>query len=52
MKNKRLALIGVGVVIFGAGFWTGKSALQTVHAQEPRKATVPGSWGHCVAPML
>jgi hypothetical protein len=49
MKNKFLVLIGLGLVIFDAGFWPGTSALSSVHAQDPLKATVPASWGHCVA---
>jgi hypothetical protein len=49
MKNKFLVLIGLGLVIFDAGFWPGTSALSSVHAQDPLKATVPASRGHCVA---
>jgi len=50
MKCKRAIMAGFGLVIFSAGFWAGKSNLQTVRAQDPPiKVTIPASWGHCVA---
>jgi hypothetical protein len=49
MKRKRVVAICFGFILFAAGFWAGKSGLRTVHAQNPTKATIPQSWGRCVA---
>ena len=49
MKTTRVVAICSGFILFAPGFWTGKSGLQTVHAQNPIKVTIPQSWGRCVA---
>jgi hypothetical protein len=48
-KRTRVVAICSGFILFAAGFCAGKSGLQTVHAQNPIKVTIPQSWGRCVA---
>jgi hypothetical protein len=45
MKRYILWILGV-VLVFGTGYWAGKMELQSVHAQNILKASVPKSWGH------
>jgi hypothetical protein len=47
MKRTRVVAICSGFILFAAGFWAGKSGLQTVHAQNPVKVTIPQSGGRC-----
>jgi hypothetical protein len=49
MIPRRGALMGLLLLVFAAGLSTGRSVSSAVHAQEPIKATIPSSWGHCVA---
>jgi hypothetical protein len=47
MKNKRIGMLLLCVLLFAAGFCAGRSNRE-VHAQEAIRDKIPANFGHCV----